>query len=216
MMAGPEFGHEQGKTFLVAVKALYGIKSVNFSFRSYMGFQSTIADPDVWLWAAAEGDGEKYYEYLLMYVDDILAILADARSILEDVQRTFILKNDRIETPEFISVQSCRKRRSMLLHAGPWKNVEGITVKKKRRMPTSNVKTPMNATYSPEADVTEELKSDDLTLFQELICVLQWATEIGRVNIVLEVSLLSQYQANPREGHLEPFVSHLCILAETC
>ena len=43
----------------------------------------------------------------------------------------------------------------------------------------------------------------DVTFFQELIGVLRWATEIGRVDILLEVSLLSQYQANPREGHLE-------------
>ena len=53
MVAGPEFGSEEGKVFLV-LKALYGLKSASFSFRSYMaehlskmGFQSTIADPDV-------------------------------------------------------------------------------------------------------------------------------------------------------------------------
>ena len=42
-----------------------------------------------------------------------------------------------------------------------------------------------------------------MTFFQELIGVLRWATEIGRVGILVEVSLLSQYQANPREGQLE-------------
>jgi hypothetical protein len=31
MTAGPEFGPEEGKTFLV-VKALYGLKSASFSF----------------------------------------------------------------------------------------------------------------------------------------------------------------------------------------
>ena len=61
----------------------------------------------------------------------------------------------------------------------------------------------MNNSYTPELDVTEELSSDDVTFFQELIGVLRWATEIGRVDILLEVSLLSQYQASPREGHLE-------------
>ena len=68
---------------------------------SDMGFQSTIADSDVWLRAAAKGDGEKHYEYVLMYVDDILAISAYTRSILEDVQHPFKLKNDHVETPEF-------------------------------------------------------------------------------------------------------------------
>jgi Reverse transcriptase (RNA-dependent DNA polymerase) len=66
MIAGTEFGLEEGKTFLV-VKALYGLKSARFSFRTHMaeklaemGFQSTIADPDVWLRAATKGDGEQY------------------------------------------------------------------------------------------------------------------------------------------------------------
>jgi hypothetical protein len=107
MIAGPEFGAEEGKTFLV-VKALYGLKSATFSFGSYMaeklsdmGFQSSMADPDVWLRAAAKGDGERYYEYVLMYVDDILAISSSARLILEEVQRGFKLKNDKIEAPNY-------------------------------------------------------------------------------------------------------------------
>ena len=33
--------------------------------------------------------------------------------------------------------------------------------------------------------------------------MLRWATEIGRVDILHEVSILSQYQASPREGHIE-------------
>lgn len=107
MIAGTEFGPDEGKTFLV-VKALYGLKSASFSFRAYMaeklsdlGFQSSLADPDVWLRAATKEDGEQHYEYVLMYVDDILAIACDAEAILRDVQTTFKLKNDKIETPEF-------------------------------------------------------------------------------------------------------------------
>ena len=107
MSAGPEFGTEEGKTFLV-VKALYGLKSASFSFRSHMaekltsiGFLSSMADPDVWLRAATKGDGEHYYEYVLMYVDDILAISCNARQILDEIQATFKLKNDKIELPEF-------------------------------------------------------------------------------------------------------------------
>ena len=107
MIAGPEFGEDEGKTLLV-VRAFYGLKSATLSFCSYMaekltdlGFQSTSADPDVWLRAASKGDGEQKYEYILMYVDDILAISCDPRAILEDVQKTFKFKNDKIEPPEF-------------------------------------------------------------------------------------------------------------------
>ena len=61
----------------------------------------------------------------------------------------------------------------------------------------------MTGNYLPELDGTPELDANDLTLFQELIGVLRWATEIGRVDILQEVSILSQYQASAREGHLE-------------
>ena len=63
------------------MKALYGLKSASFSFRLFMaeklasmGFLSSMADPDVCLRAATKADGESYYEFVLMYVEDILAI----------------------------------------------------------------------------------------------------------------------------------------------
>ena len=228
MIAGPEFGTEEGKTFLV-VKALYGLKSASFSFRSYMaeklsdmGFQSSMADPDVWLRAATKGDGERYYEYVLMYVDDILAISCSARPILEEVQRTFKLKNDKIEAPDYylgaklqsksINGKMCWTITSQEYVKAAVKNVEESLKGTRRRLPTANIDTPMNITYTPELDVTEELADDDVTFYQELIGVLRWATEIGRVDILLEVSLLSQYQANPREGHLEQLLHIFAFL----
>ena len=33
--------------------------------------------------------------------------------------------------------------------------------------------------------------------------MLRWATELGRVDVIHEISLLSQYQASPRQGHIE-------------
>jgi hypothetical protein len=50
---------------------------------------------------------------------------------------------------------------------------------------------------------TAELKADGVQRFQELIGQLRWAVEIGRVDILLETSLLSSYLTMPRVGHLE-------------
>jgi hypothetical protein len=66
----------------------------------------------------------------------------------------------------------------------------------------SKVNTPLPSDYHPELDDTPELSPKDRTLFQELIGIVRWATEIGRVDVLHEVSLLSQYQACPREDHL--------------
>ena len=64
-------------------------------------------------------------------------------------------------------------------------------------------KTPMTTSYHPEMDGTLELNEKDLAWYQELIGILRWSTEIGRVDILFEVSILSQHLACPREGHLE-------------
>ena len=72
----------------------------------------------------------------------------------------------------------------------------------RKRLPTK-CKTPMVTKYAPEMDVTADLKSDVIQYFQELIGVLRLACKIGRVDILLETSLLSTHLASPRIGHLE-------------
>ena len=45
----------------------------------------------------------------------------------------------------------------------------------------------MSSDYRPELDATEELDGNDITMFQDLIGDLRWATEIDRVDILHEV-----------------------------
>jgi len=61
----------------------------------------------------------------------------------------------------------------------------------------------MSTYYQPEMDGSPELGSENHKYYQELIGIMRWATELGRVDIVLEISLFSQYQACWREGHME-------------
>ena len=104
---GPEFGPDEGKPFLI-VRALYGLKSSGAAFRAHlaerlddMGFRPTHGDPDVWIRPAIKADGEEYYEYVLVYVDDLLSMGHNARAILEEVRKEgrFKIKGDRIEAP---------------------------------------------------------------------------------------------------------------------
>jgi hypothetical protein len=48
-----------------------------------MGYQSSLADPDVWLKAEVQSDGRHYYAYILVYVDDILAVAKQPKYIME-------------------------------------------------------------------------------------------------------------------------------------
>ena len=83
------------------------------------------------------------------------------------------------------------------------KNADELIKKKPSYKVDRNQKTPMSGNFVLELDGSAKLDADELTLFQELIEVLRWATEIGRVIILHEVSVLSQYQASARKGHLE-------------
>ena len=67
----------------------------------------------------------------------------------------------------------------------------------------SNAWNPFSTGYKPEIDVTDELDQTLVSRFMQLIGILRWAITIGRIDIYLETSLLSQYQANPWFGHLE-------------
>ena len=70
----------------------------------------------------------------------------------------------------------------------------------------------MISDYIPELDTSPELSPENITFFQEIIGMFRWTIKIGRVDIHTEVSLLSSYQAAPREGHLEQLLRIVAFL----
>jgi hypothetical protein len=79
-----------------------------------------------------------------------------------------------------------------------------------QRLP-SRCTTPIQANYRPELDDSSELKVDGVRYFHELIGILRWAVKLGRIDIAMEVSMLSTHLALPREGHLQQ-VFHVFVL----
>jgi hypothetical protein len=86
----PEFCPEEqeGKRAII-VRSLYGLKSTRVSYRyhlatciEHLSFTSCKADPNVWLQENTDHTGAKFYKYILIYTDDILAIGKDPREIL--------------------------------------------------------------------------------------------------------------------------------------
>ena len=79
-IAGAEFGSEKESVMIIA-KALYGLKSSGAAWRAKLtetmkatGYVSTQADPDIWLKRAVKLNGQEYYCYMLVYVDDVLHV----------------------------------------------------------------------------------------------------------------------------------------------
>ena len=66
----------------------------------------------------------------------------------------------------------------------------------------SKAETPLMTSYRPELDVSSELTSRDSAYYQSLIGILWWIVELRRIDICLEVSMMSSHLAMPRKGHL--------------
>ena len=88
------------------VRAPCCLKSSSAGFRAFlaeildeMGFKSSVIDPGVWYREAMKSNHEEYYEYILVYMDDLLAISLDAQSIILEVAEKLKLKKDNIDPP---------------------------------------------------------------------------------------------------------------------
>ena len=65
-----------------------------------MGFVSTKADPDVWIRKGCKPNGDKIYEYVLCYVDDILFGGLDSKLFMKTLSDTYKLKEGSVKEPD--------------------------------------------------------------------------------------------------------------------
>jgi len=66
--------------------------------------------------------------------------------------------------------------------------------------------------YASEVDSTPELDPERANYYQYQVGVLHWIVEIGRVDIITEVSTLASHMAMPRQGHLDALFDVFCYL----
>ena len=159
---------------------------------------------------------------MLAYVDDILCISLKAQATLSEMTDTFKFKNDLVAPPEtYLGAQVAQKFHS-LKNCEMWTMtstaylkaaIQTIETNENLQLPRK-CHTPLSSGYRPETDVSEELLPDRVTYFQEIIGILRWSIEIGRVDVLFEVSSLSAYQASPRQGHLDQALHILGYLKE--
>jgi hypothetical protein len=62
---------------------------------------------------------------------------------------------------------------------------------------------PFEATYRDEIDESPVLGPEMANYFQSQIGILRWCVEVGRIDIITEVSMLPTFLCMPREGHLD-------------
>ena len=103
---GKDFGSDQGNKAII-VRALYGLKSSGAAFHAHLadcmrsiGCTPCRGDNDLWMKPKNEPDRDKYYSYIICYVDDVLVVHHDAMKTLMKIDKYFKLKPSSIGDPD--------------------------------------------------------------------------------------------------------------------
>ena len=225
--AGDEWKADKDRV-VVVVRALYGLKSSALQFRNTLaevlgnrlGFKSSLADPDLWYKPSTAPDGKEYYSYILVYVDDLIIIDKCPLKYMEMVKENFTVKPCSIQEPtSYLGADIGKIYYSDGSYAwtmGSKTYLEKVIKNLKRRILADGFifnkklsdmnyspKQPfLSISYRPELDTSSECNDKQVTLYQNMIGILRWVVELGRIDIAYEVSVLSRYLIQPRVGHL--------------
>jgi len=91
---------------MIIVRALYSLKTSSAAWRAAfakklteMGYKSTKANPDVWIRESIKPNGFRYYEILLVYVDDILCVSHQLEWTMNQIKELYCLKDESVGPP---------------------------------------------------------------------------------------------------------------------
>ena len=147
-----------------------------------LGYVSTKADPDVCIKPVVKLDGSEYYEIVLFYVDDVLAISDDPMNTICGIKSVFKLIGDKadipdrylgdtIKTAETANGTTCWKMSSEKYVKASVENVELKLSKSNHRLPL-RCDTTMSKSYHPSKEVSKEMNAQGVQTYQELIVLL--------------------------------------------
>ena len=101
-IAGPAFGEREGH-LMVIVKALYGLHTSGARYHERfadtlndMGFKQCINEPDLWY-----QDAQIHYEYVCVYVDDLMAIMLFPAAFFDILRTKYKYKLKGMEEPKY-------------------------------------------------------------------------------------------------------------------
>ena len=205
-IAGPEFGPLAGH-LLVIVRALYGLRTSGARWHDRlsdvlreMGFTQCKADPDLWM-----KDCGTHYEYVLVYVDDIMFIGMDPHSFFEALTNDFGFKLKGVGPPSYHLGGDFFRDADGTLAWGASSYVKKMIINYEVMFgeKPKEYSSPIDEKDHPEIDTSEELDEMGIKRYQSLIGTLQWLVTLGRFDIHLSVASMSSFRSAPRQGHLD-------------
>jgi hypothetical protein len=131
---------------------------------------------------------------------------------LDAIKKVYTLKEEAKEPAQYLGANTTKIQ---LPNGAAWSMssddyiasalqiVKDMLLKDKKTLIMTHADRLMPMDYHPETDVTPELDGELASRYQQLIGMLRWACKLGRVDIILEVSLMSSHLCMPRVGHLQ-------------
>lgn len=151
----------------------------------------------------------KCYEYVSLYTDNCLFISDRAEHVPRN-EVTLNLNKPLLVLPllkylggklcevELENGQQCLAFGSKQYVESAAQNIIDYHNERAQSLPVK-ASSPMSYRYCPEIDTTPGLRPADTSYCHSLISVLRWILELGRLDINIEVSMMSSYCAIPRE-----------------
>ncbi|KAL7535614.1 hypothetical protein ACHAWF_005213 [Thalassiosira exigua] len=106
-VAGHEYGHEMKGRVMKLVRASYGLKSSGASWlkmfkdfiETHLEFILSRVNRDMYYRKSPKPSRTLYYELLLVYANDVLAVSHGPKKIMEKIRKCFEIKNDEYGPP---------------------------------------------------------------------------------------------------------------------
>ena len=207
-IAGSEFGPLEGHTFQI-IKALYGLRTSGARFHEKLadtlrteGFVPSLADPDLWL-----RDAGDCYEYVCVYVDDLMAVMKDPaeffRRLSDPEIHNYKLKG--VGPPEYHLGGNFGRDPDGTLWWGSQSYIEKMLNNYERQFGSMPAKknAPMTDSDHPELDTSDLLDEQGKSLYMSMVGAMQWAVTLGRIDIAYATMVMSRFRVEPRIGHME-------------
>ena len=178
-VCGTEFISEHKGTTEVVVLALYGLRSFGSAFRNHLAscmedlnHLPCRADPNVWMRKARKSDGIEYYEYMLLYVDDYLAISEAPKEAVVQLDKLFKMQPNSIAPPDiYLGGKVNKMRLTNMVEAWTFSSIQYVqeavsNVDKFLQyldgsMLSTKINAPLSNGYRPELDSSLKLDGAD-------------------------------------------------------
>jgi Reverse transcriptase (RNA-dependent DNA polymerase) len=163
-------------------------------------FQQCKSEGDIWM----RLNGYTY-EYIAVYVDDLLIAAKDLLAITKCLEETHLFKLKGTGLLKYHLGCNYFRDDTGTLCFGPRKYIEKMMDQYEKMFGTKpkQYTLPLEKSDHPEIDTTDKLDKAGINIYQSMIGSLQWAISLGQFDIQTAMMTMSRFQTAPRKGHLE-------------